>query len=330
MTNILQRFLRMKHTKIINVACGTDSRPTALTRSKASSQQRRANTTHLIIYVYHQDSGSHGTFTFTTMTGITIQLIDALLNPSQDRSAETHYQSIILPSRVLGLFSLLSQSEFQTQPNIDANDVARCMLTCVLLRRDISCLGGYAIQNSHQIHEIVQMLAGMVNPMLECLSCQLDMNSGSTDATNDKKIAPIKRQIRFVMAEVCSILSLMDEAKAKEAVNATLSNINEMVCRYSLIHDCIHTCLKLNSHSHLTSFEPSTNCRKTFSLLWHIYHLLSSYLQLLRRHHLQSPSLKYYQFFPMPPKVSPLVAVAILNHHQFNYNHNSCKPHMPF
>ncbi len=211
------------------------------------------------------------------MTGITIQLIDALLNPSQDRSAETHYQSILLPSRVLGLFSLLSQSEFQTQPNIDANDVARCMLTCVLLRRDIACLGGYAIQNAHQIHEIVQMMTGMLMPLLQSLSSPTD----SANTTNDKKVAPIKRQIRFVLAEVCSILSLMDETKAKEAVNEIFRSISNVVSRTSsfVITHLSKVKLTLFEHANLSTFS-------AFSLPWHMCHLLSSYHQLLRRHHL--------------------------------------------
>jgi hypothetical protein len=99
-----------------------------------------------------------------TMTAITVELIDALLNPSKGRTAEDQFKYINLPTRVHGLFSLLIHT-------ISPQDVPRCMLACVLLRRDISSLGAYTCVQGHidQAREIAAMLGAMVDPLLAFL-----------------------------------------------------------------------------------------------------------------------------------------------------------------
>eukprot|EP00554_Chaetoceros_debilis_P008282 CAMPEP_0194100128 /NCGR_PEP_ID=MMETSP0150-20130528/1111_1 /TAXON_ID=122233 /ORGANISM="Chaetoceros debilis, Strain MM31A-1" /LENGTH=1242 /DNA_ID=CAMNT_0038786455 /DNA_START=30 /DNA_END=3758 /DNA_ORIENTATION=- len=141
------------------------------------------------------------------MESIQIELIDALLCPSKDRAAESHFASLNLPSRVHGLFLLLPQCQ-----TTHAHNAARCMLICVLLRRDISALGGYCIQNREQAKEIVQMVEAILAPLLGLL---------------DGPEAAVNRQISFVIAEVCSILSLMDDIRGKDAARAILISISD-------------------------------------------------------------------------------------------------------
>ena len=147
-----------------------------------------------------------------TMTAITVELIDALLNPSKGRTAEDQFKSINLPTRVHGLFSLLIHT-------ISPQDVPRCMLACVLLRRDISSLGAYTCVQGHidQAREIAAMLGAMVDPLLAFL--------GQMYQDQDQD-AQTRRQLGFVVAEVCSTLSLLDDDLAQASVNNVLNSIS--------------------------------------------------------------------------------------------------------
>lgn len=151
------------------------------------------------------------------MNTITLELLDALLNPSEGRSGEEHFSSIILPSRVHGLFSLLINT-------ISPQDAARSMLACVLLRRDISSLGVYTFAQGHedQAADIVSMLGGMVDPLLNILG----------------QNAHTSRLIGFVIAEVCAALSLMDTNKALMAVNNIIKIVESSVRQHGF-GDCI-------------------------------------------------------------------------------------------
>lgn len=58
------------------------------------------------------------------------------------------------------------------------------------------------------------MVEAMLAPLLELL---------------DVSEAAVKRQVGFVIAEVCSILSLMDDIRGKEAVKSILISISDAV-----------------------------------------------------------------------------------------------------
>lgn len=138
------------------------------------------------------------------MAQISIGLIDALLQPSHDRSAEETFKSISLPERVNGLFHLLSSLSLQ--------DVSRSMLTCVLLRRDISSLGEYTMKHMDQGVEITKMLGIFIAPLLNI------MHTSGMDAH-------AQRLIGHVIAEVCSVLSLLDPQLASNSVSIVLDKI---------------------------------------------------------------------------------------------------------
>lgn len=150
------------------------------------------------------------------MTVITVELIDSLLNPSQGRSAEDQFKSINLPTRVHGLFSILIHT-------ISPQDVPRCMLACVLLRRDIASLGAFTCMQGHgdMAREIVAMLGAMVDPLLAYLG-----------QIHQDKDVQTKRQLVFVIAEVCSTLSLLDDELARSSINNVLNSISSAVSYY--------------------------------------------------------------------------------------------------
>jgi hypothetical protein len=142
------------------------------------------------------------------MAQISIGLIDALLQPSHDRSAEETFKSISLPERVNGLFHLLSSLSLQ--------DVSRSMLICVLLRRDISSLGEYTMKRMDQGVEITKMLAIFIAPLLNI------MHTSGMDAH-------VQRLLGHVIAEVCSVLSLLDPQLASNSVSIVLDKIADGV-----------------------------------------------------------------------------------------------------
>lgn len=142
------------------------------------------------------------------MSGISVELIDALLQPNHDRSAEKTFKSISLPDRVNGLFHLISSLSLQ--------DVPRSMLTCVLLRRDISSLGEYSIKNADQGMDITKMLGIFISPLLNI------MYSSGVDTQ-------VQRLLGHVIAEICSVLSLLDAQLASNSVSLVLDKIADMV-----------------------------------------------------------------------------------------------------
>jgi hypothetical protein len=151
------------------------------------------------------------------MAAITVELLDALLNPVDGRAAEGQFQSIPLPTRVHDLFTLLIHTIAPQQ------NIPRCMLACVLLRRDISSLGGYAcVQQQQQVvGEVVAMLGAMVDPLLGVAGL------GQVDPEKEKDPnAPTRRQLGFVVAEVCATLSLLDDGLAQASVQSVQKVLN--------------------------------------------------------------------------------------------------------
>mmetsp|Transcript_27299 Transcript_27299/g.31798 ORF Transcript_27299/g.31798 Transcript_27299/m.31798 type:complete len:1305 (+) Transcript_27299:116-4030(+) len=148
------------------------------------------------------------------MTEITTELIDALLCPTSNTNAEKHYKSIPIPTRIKSLLSLLQSLPLST---ITANydDISRSMLIAVLLRKEVSSLAGYSVQNVKFVSEweIVRILGEMTNPLLHVFET---CNCSSSN---------VKRQIGFVIAEVCSSLSVMEEGISIHVMNLVLERI---------------------------------------------------------------------------------------------------------
>lgn len=157
------------------------------------------------------------------MPGITIDIIDALLHPSLGRNAEETFKAIALPVRVHGLFEVLS--------SLSPQDVSRFMLACVLIRRDISSLGVYVMKNSEHGPDVTKLLEIMLPNLLNM------MDSTGIDSQ-------VHRLLGHVVAEVCSVLSLLDFDLASSSVSIVWDKIADPVSIPSCEH-FVHTCLWL-------------------------------------------------------------------------------------
>ena len=195
------------------------------------------------------------------MTDLTESLLDSLLNPGIGRNAEQQFKAITLPSRIHGLFSLLQSSLLNA--NVNANhanananaNASRTMLACVLLRRDISSIAGHVSQHVHtqmqpNENDIIAMLNGMVQPLLDFFQQPLQ--------------SPVQRQLGFIIAELCSALSILDENAA--ITTATL-----------VLHTIGHAC----SMAHKPSLDllASLAQRAPFAIQQGHIHSLSNVLQ---------------------------------------------------
>ena len=143
------------------------------------------------------------------MSSVSLELIDQLLSPSQNRDAEQHFKAIVLPSRIHGLFTLLSSLMASNQ-----EEHPRCMLASVLLRRDLSSLGGFMMTKANQdavpLNDVLSMLSSMVQPLM---------------AFFQQAQKQAQRRISFIIAELCSALSLLNQEAAITASNTILSAI---------------------------------------------------------------------------------------------------------
>lgn len=160
------------------------------------------------------------------MTQITTELIDALLSPAANPNAETQFKSIPLATRVKSLVAILQHLQSLTtlqslSPSLSNSNVARFMLIAVLLRRDVSSLGGYSIKNVklNSEWEIVRMLGEMMKPLLDIF------DTGTGTGNHDDGMGGVRRQIGFVIAEVCSSLSVMEDGIAVDVMNVVLDRI---------------------------------------------------------------------------------------------------------
>lgn len=149
------------------------------------------------------------------MSEITAELIDALLSPAANPNAESQYKAIPVPTRVQSLLAILQQCIVSQAPN--TTTIPRLMLTAVLLRRDVSSLGGYSIKNVklNSEWEIVRMLGENVKPLLDIFDV----------CNRDTAMNGVRRQVGFVIAEVCSSLSVMEDSIAIDVMNVVLNRI---------------------------------------------------------------------------------------------------------
>lgn len=149
------------------------------------------------------------------MSEVKAELIDALLSPAANPNAESQYKSIPVPARVQSLLAILQQCLLSQAPN--TTHIPRLMLTAVLLRRDVSSLGGYSIKNVklNSEWEIVRMLGETVKPLLDFFDV----------CNRDNAMNGVRRQVGFVIAEVCSSLSVMEDDIAVDVMNVVLNRI---------------------------------------------------------------------------------------------------------
>ena len=187
------------------------------------------------------------------MTEITIELIDALLSPTTNANAESQYQSIPVPNRIQSLLTFLHQSLLSSSISLSYNDISRYMLAAVLLRRDVASLGGYNIKNVklHSEWEVVRILGETITPLLNlfdacCSNGNSNSNSNSNTATTTRPISRhsgsadslkgVKRQIGFVIAQVCSTLTVMEDEISVHVMNLVLEKIAHGVSTVSYCH----------------------------------------------------------------------------------------------
>lgn len=164
-----------------------------------------------------------------TTAQVSIELIDALLSPTTNPNAESQYKSIAIPIRVQSLLSIIEQTLFQQkqqeqQQHNNATHIPRLMLSSVLLRREISSLGSYTLKNSVKLNsewEIVRMLGESIKPLLAIFDTICIHNH----TFNDSSLNNVRRQIGFVIAQVCSTLSIMDDGISVDVMNAVLDKI---------------------------------------------------------------------------------------------------------
>lgn len=151
---------------------------------------------------------------------VTTQLLDALLSPSGGgqhsprAQAERHLSSLSLPDRVAGLLNLLLTTASNAAS--DPTDQSRAMLCAVLLRRDITSLGGNAHSATGVDHPTaMRMLREMAQPLL-----QLFLGDGSSSNTSTSKTT--RRQVGHCLAELCLSCSVL--GASVEGGNATTAN----------------------------------------------------------------------------------------------------------
>lgn len=163
------------------------------------------------------------------MAELTLELLDALLSPTQNAKAEEYYQSIPLIRRISSLVQLLQGLQLTTpqdSTNGSSSFQSQSMLACVLLRRNIQSLGGaiaindtVAVEGLANVGQAVDLCKGVVEALLTMWG----------QGTWNK---PVKRQMGFVLAEATSTLLLMDEGTSGDVVNLILGNIAPAVSHY--------------------------------------------------------------------------------------------------
>ena len=137
---------------------------------------------------------------------ITLEILDALLSPTNRSEAERHFNSVPLIERASSLISLLL-----SLPHDDVENVGRMMLAAVLLRRDISSIGGLGLNPTTERNGLVSLLRGMAEPLMEFFVKVCD--------------GGIRRQICHVVAELCLSLSLLEEDGGKAVMKGVLGRV---------------------------------------------------------------------------------------------------------
>eukprot|EP00978_Attheya_sp_CCMP212_P011165 scaffold27362_cov51-Attheya_sp.AAC.5 len=160
------------------------------------------------------------------------QVLDAMLGASaaHREAAEAHFQGIPVPDRASSLLSLLLlQVQVQVQPPTSSfqtqtqTSEARGLLAAVLLRRDISTLGGgmnmptksnidSMTRTSTSTSTSTSLLQSMAEPLVSLF------HAASTSAA-------CQRQVGHCIAELCLSLSLTGTVESDQVMSAVLTSI---------------------------------------------------------------------------------------------------------
>jgi hypothetical protein len=172
------------------------------------------------------------------------QVLDAMLGASavHREAAEAHFQGIPVPDRASSLLSLLLlqvqlQVQGQGQVQVEGRrSEARGLLAAVLLRRDISTLGGGMNMNmptksssDSTTHASTSLLQSMAEPLVSLF------HAASTSAA-------CQRQVGHCIAELCLSLSLAGTLESDQVMSAVLTSIGPGV-RCEGIVFANHKCL---------------------------------------------------------------------------------------
>ena len=172
---------------------------------------------------------------------MTTELLDALLSPaasagqhSPRAQAERHLSSLSLPDRAGGLLHLLIA--LSSSSSGDGQNQPRALLSAVLLRRDITVLGG----NAHSATGLdngtaMNMLREMVGPLLQLFLS--DSNGGSGKAT--------RRQVGHCLAELClscSVLGAENDGGAAVAAEVMAQVLTGIGPGVSFARCALHVC----------------------------------------------------------------------------------------
>lgn len=142
---------------------------------------------------------------------ITIDLLEALLSPIavSRQEAECQLQSLPVVERVKELLSNLIESGIKEERHVT--------LVAVLLRRNIILIAGNVLSKTLDQSTAESLLEELGAPLLEIF-----------EASNYAR-----RQFAHCLAEVCSSLSLLNQARCNSVVRVILERIESKVCAIS-------------------------------------------------------------------------------------------------
>ena len=148
------------------------------------------------------------------MSAVTIPLLDSMLTPTPGQPAETLYRSIPLSNRVRELANLLTQLYSNAGGVNDSTNEARSMLAAVLLRREISTLGGNESMTGIPTSNCIALMGEIAEPLMSLFT--LDNNSSINQS---------RRQIGHCIAELCCSLSVVSPNDGKEWMKSVLGRL---------------------------------------------------------------------------------------------------------
>ena len=176
------------------------------------------------------------------MSAVTIPLLDSMLTPTPGQPAETLYRSIPLSNRVRELTTLLTQL-YNSNNNAggtvnDSNNEGRSMLAAVLLRREISTLGGNESMTGIPTSNCIALMGEIAEPLMSLFT--LDNSS----------VNQSRRQIGHCIAELCCSLSVVSPNDGREWMKSVLGRLEPGVSYCIHMHHLM--CCTIHMH-HLYS-----------------------------------------------------------------------------
>ena len=175
------------------------------------------------------------------MSAVTIPLLDSMLTPTPGQPAETLYRSIPLSNRVRELTTLLTQLYNSNNAGgtvNDSNNEGRSLLAAVLLRREISALGGNESMTGIPTSNCIALMGEIAEPLMSLFT--LDNSS----------VNQSRRQIGHCIAELCCSLSVVSPNDGREWMKSVLGRLEPGVSYCIHMHHLM--CCTIHMH-HLYS-----------------------------------------------------------------------------